>query len=305
MVDSPAFLPEETIRPMIRIHSSLILLIFSIALFAHPGGRNAEGCHTNNKTGDYHCHDRKINDHPSQSTINTPSARTTTGNPIRRNGKLLRLDYQGFTVWLDCARRGAVKFRYVAHRDSGNAARYDRFFLDPDVPAECQQTTADAYGHQYDRGHLVPANHLDNSPEAIKATNTMTNILPQAANMNRGAWLATEEIIECYRDIDELLVIGGVIWRNHPEDDLFVKSHGVATPEAFWKAVIRGSGADETAIAWIVPNSADATKRRLDDYLVAITDLERLTGEKLPVADYAKHDKPARSWMIPRGCNKS
>jgi hypothetical protein len=24
----------------------------------------------------------------------------------------------------------------------------------------------------------------------------------------------------------------------------------------------------------------------------------------LPVADYAKHDKPSQSWMIPRGCNK-
>jgi hypothetical protein len=24
--------------------------------FAHPGGLNAEGCHNNRKTGDYHCH---------------------------------------------------------------------------------------------------------------------------------------------------------------------------------------------------------------------------------------------------------
>lgn len=23
---------------------------------AHPGGLNAEGCHTNRKTGEYHCH---------------------------------------------------------------------------------------------------------------------------------------------------------------------------------------------------------------------------------------------------------
>ena len=23
---------------------------------AHPGGLNSEGCHTNHKTGDYHCH---------------------------------------------------------------------------------------------------------------------------------------------------------------------------------------------------------------------------------------------------------
>jgi len=55
----------------------------------------------------------------------------------------------------------------------------------------------------------------------------MTNILPQALNMNRGAWLQTEEIIECYRDIDELLVIGGVIWGNNPADDFFIESHGV------------------------------------------------------------------------------
>jgi hypothetical protein len=29
---------------------------------------------------------------------------------------MLRLDYEGFTIWLDCERRGAVKFRYNAQR---------------------------------------------------------------------------------------------------------------------------------------------------------------------------------------------
>lgn len=62
----------------------------------------------------------------------------------------------------------------------------------------------------------------------------MTNILPQVAQMNRGAWLLTEEIVE-FRDIDELLVIGGVIWGNNPADDYFILSHGVKTPDAFWK----------------------------------------------------------------------
>ncbi|WP_338644469.1 YHYH domain-containing protein [Yersinia bercovieri] len=27
--------------------------------FAHSGGTNADGCHTNSKTGDYHCHNKK------------------------------------------------------------------------------------------------------------------------------------------------------------------------------------------------------------------------------------------------------
>ena len=122
--------------------------------------------------------------------------------------------------------------------------------------------------------------------------------------MNRGAWLRTEEIIECYRDIDELLVIGGVIWGNNSSDDYFLQSHGVATPDSFYKVVIRGTGQSEKAIAWLVPNSQDAKRNNLDSYLVTIDDIERMTGEKIPVADYAKHDKPSESWLIPKGCNK-
>lgn len=217
----------------------------------------------------------------------------------------MKLDYPGFTVWLDCSKRGAVMFRYNAQRDSGNAKRSSSFFLDPKVPASCQQTSTKGYGNKYDRGHLVPANHLDSSPAAIRATNTMTNILPQAASMNRGAWLRTEEIVECYRDIDELLVIGGVIWGNNPSDDFFVKSHGVRTPDAFWKVIVRGSGQSERAIAWIVPNSQSAKKANLDQYLVTVDYIEKVTGETIPVADYAKHDKPSASWTIPYGCNKS
>ncbi|MDI1276149.1 DNA/RNA non-specific endonuclease [Methylobacter sp.] len=238
----------------------------------------------------------------TKPTTKSPVAQSNT--EISRTGNILKLDYPGYTVWLDCSQRGAVKFQYVAQRDNGNAKRYDNFFIDPNVPVDCQQTSAKAYGHNYDRGHQVPANHLDASEEAIKSTNTMTNILPQAANMNRGAWLQTEEIIECYRDISELLVIGGVLWGNNPADDYFIESHGVKTPDAFWKVVIRGTGQDERAIAWIVPNSQEATRKNLDQYLISVDEIERVTGEKIPVADYAKHDKPSQSWMIPVGCNK-
>lgn len=45
---------------------------------AHPGGLNAEGCHTNRKTGDYHCHRR--------STRNAAVARPMlSGNGAYRN----------------------------------------------------------------------------------------------------------------------------------------------------------------------------------------------------------------------------
>jgi len=214
-----------------------------------------------------------------------------------------RLDYEGFTVWVDCEKRGAVKFQYNAQRDTGNFKRKTSFYYDPGLPKGCQQTSTKSYkekGQRYDRGHLVPANHLDYSQNAIKQSNYMTNILPQAANMNRGAWLLTEEITECYRDIDELLIIGGVIWGNNTEDDFYVNSHGVKTPDAFWKVIVR----NDRVIAWIVPNSRTAARKQLDDYLVSVDEIERTTGETIPVADSLKQDKPNHSWIIPRWCNK-
>lgn len=33
--------------------------LISSAAIAHSGGTNANGCHTNSKTGDYHCHNSK------------------------------------------------------------------------------------------------------------------------------------------------------------------------------------------------------------------------------------------------------
>lgn len=239
------------------------------------------------------------------STVAEPAREASAKTEITQQGNLLKLDYQGFTIWLDCQQRAPVKFRYNAQHDAGNEARAKDFRLDPDVPKECQQTSAAAYGHGYDRGHQVPANHLDASSVAIKQSNYMTNILPQTAHMNRGAWLQTEEIIECYRDIDELLVMGGVIMGNNPADDYFVQSHGVKTPDAYWKVVIRGTGQDERVIAWVVPNSKDATRKHLDSYLVSVNELEKMTGEIIPTADYAKHDKPYSSWTIPGDCNKS
>lgn len=299
-------------KNLLAVSIAITTLIFPLSSSAHPGKLNAEGCHNNLKTGEYHCHPERAAksqtpaaSNPVLKSSSSKSEETaiqaTTASPA---GKILKLDYQGFTLWLDCNKRGPVKFEYVAHKDNGDFPRQKDFQLDPSVPTECQQFSSKAYGQGYDRGHQVPANHLDGSETAIMQSNYMTNILPQTSQMNRGAWERTEEIIECYRDIEDLDVIGGVIWGNNPSDDFFVKSHGVQTPDAFWKVILRGRGQDERAIAWIIPNSTAATAKNLDQYLVSIDELEKTTGETIPVAAYAKHDKPSASWLIPHGCNK-
>lgn len=49
---------------------AVLLLIPSTSL-AHPGGLNAEGCHNNRKTGEYHCHRS-----PASSAAPRPAAKS-------------------------------------------------------------------------------------------------------------------------------------------------------------------------------------------------------------------------------------
>jgi endonuclease G len=110
------------------------------------------------------------------------------------------IHYDGFTVWVDCAHRGPVRFEYLATRDTGSLTRKHSFALDTNFPYVCQQTSTNTYstdGPKYDRSHMVPANHLDHLAKGIRESNFMTNVLPQSRTTDRGTWLHTEEIIEC------------------------------------------------------------------------------------------------------------
>lgn len=49
-------MPNYALEPVRSLLLTVALLLPSAGALAHPGGLNAEGCHTNHKTGDYHCH---------------------------------------------------------------------------------------------------------------------------------------------------------------------------------------------------------------------------------------------------------
>lgn len=204
--------------------------------YAHGGRSDKNGCHFEKKTGKKHCHEKK--------TEKSNKATLDNSGDVHRlkvsKGSLIEIYNDGFTIWYDCDKHAPVRFRYNAQRDSGKFKRHKKFSLDPSLPKVCSQLSSKPYGKSYDRGHMVPANHLDHSEKALKQSNYMTNILPQYSKMNRGAWLLTEEIIECYRDKEELLILGGVIWGEDKSNDIFLKSHGVETPDYFWKFIIKG-----------------------------------------------------------------
>jgi len=150
---------------------------------------------------------------------------------------------------------------------------------------------------------MVANNHMDGNTVSSRESNQMTNIMPQASIMNQQSFVAAEEIHECYRDIVNLKTIVGIIMGNNATNDHFVNSHGVRTPDWFYRITEREDG---DVIAWIFPNDRTATKQNLDLYLVSIAEIEEKSG--ITFSDFTanqRHKVQTRSWSLPANCDKS
>lgn len=65
-----------------KVLCPLGLLLFSGFVFAHSSGTDAQGCHTNRKTGDYHCHGAKAASAAATPQRNALPVSPQRGEPI-------------------------------------------------------------------------------------------------------------------------------------------------------------------------------------------------------------------------------
>lgn len=233
------------------------------------------------------------------------STTTALQPPIPANQ--LSLDYGGFRLLYDCDLKSAIRFEYKLDKDTGNFSRPTTFNLDPNLSMNCgQQLTTNSYASVvsgWDRGHLVASNHMDYDATYLLSVNYMTNIVPQLASFNQGLWKETENITECYRDIAPIQVIGGVIYSDS-SNDFFIQSHGIKSPDFFWKTLITTDPNNQIAtISWLFPNQS--AHANLNSYIVSIDELERRVGSDMVGLDLAsaiKMQKASKSWELPKNC---
>ena len=159
----------------------------------------------------------------------------------------------------------------------GALARIDTFLPDPLVPRT--DLFSLYWNSGYDRGHQVPSADMRWSLDAMTATYYYSNISPQVAEMNRGAWADLEDWGRRYvRYSTEraFVLTGPVLEEGLPTLPSPDGGHHVSVPRLFWKVIADLDGPDMKGIAFVMSNAAHDEPPI--SFAVPIDSVEKLTG---------------------------
>jgi endonuclease G len=182
----------------------------------------------------------------------------------------------------------------VISSDLGDSPRKQTFDTDTTLPAGFSPVTSYNYDKSgFDRGHMCPHGDRAANQEMSIATFVMTNIIPQAPNVNRKAW----EQLESYcrelvsRDRDRLYIIAGPAGQGGRGSRGVAQTIGggrVVVPAECWKIVVvlADDGGDDLAkislgtrvIAVIMPNDQDRVDEDWSGFRTSPAEIEKATG---------------------------
>src|SRR5947209_6022243 len=181
----------------------------------------------------------------------------------------------------------------VAVSDLGTAPRKPVFDADTLLPPGFRVIVHKDYsGSGFDRGHLCPHGDRSANEDMSFSTFVMTNIIPQAPNVNEKAWAQMESYCrQLVRQGQRLYVIAGPSGHGGRGSRGFAKSIGggkVTVPAECWKivVVVPDTGVDDPGqisigsrvIAVIMPNDQDVVGEAWAQYRTSAGEIEQKTG---------------------------
>jgi endonuclease G len=183
----------------------------------------------------------------------------------------------------------------VTEADLGDAPRKQVFDPDDSLPPGFNIVKSSDYSHSgFERGHLCPHGDRSANIEMSYSTFVMTNVIPQAPNVNEKAWAQLEDY--CRRLVrlhNHLYIIAGPVGRGRTGSRGFrelLPSGNVVVPAECWKVVVvvpgEGSRAEDLAsispdtrvIAVDMPNDQTQVGEEWDIYRTTPAAIEQKTG---------------------------
>lgn len=169
-----------------------------------------------------------------------------------------------------------VAWELTPEEVKGKAKRTDFFETDFDLPKRARSEYHDYRGSDYDRGHMAPAGDMKWDEEAMKESFYMSNICPQAPQLNRGDWRILEENCREWAKQHRTpiyIVCGPIV--DEDKTHKRIGKNKVTVPDAFFKVVMK-LGRRPSAVGFIFPN--DDCNESLESYAMPVDSVESVTG---------------------------
>ncbi|MCT7986473.1 DNA/RNA non-specific endonuclease [Laspinema sp. A4] len=167
-----------------------------------------------------------------------------------------------------------VAYRLTADSITGDDEQSREWMPDPDLPPHKTLRPSDYRGVGalgYDRGHQMPLASARGGDWEL--TNMLSNITPQRADLNRGAWLQLERAErQMARRVGTLYVITGTLYER-PMPPLPHSSQPHRVPSGYWKVLWDGARMYAFILDQDVPRDFDYR-----DGLTSVAEIERRTG---------------------------
>lgn len=187
------------------------------------------------------------------------------------------VDYPGFRLsfnadyhvpnWVAWELTGEESVASVANRNQAT-------FLPDNSVTGCSQL-ADYKGSGYDRGHMCPAGDMKWSLDAMNACFLLTNICPQASQLNGGAWNSLENKCRewAVRDSAIVVVCGPVL---SDEITTYIGESKVAVPERYFKVILAPYSNPPRGIGFVMNNGY--VQGGMQQCAMSIDQVEQITG---------------------------
>ncbi|MBQ0121170.1 MAG: DNA/RNA non-specific endonuclease [Bacteroidales bacterium] len=171
-----------------------------------------------------------------------------------------------------------VAWKLTAGHVGGECSRSGYGYLEDEEvePRQTYDDWADASSLGYDHGHMCPAGDNKWSQEAMAQTFLLTNMCPQAKNLNQHSWERLERSCRKWAErLGEIYIVCGPVFRS--SNHKMLGNGKIPVPDAFYKVILY-AGDQPRAIGFVYDNVDPPKGDNMKDHVVPISEIEAITG---------------------------